>query len=128
MGSPAAKKGDKINATDVHLVQPPGPVPPVLVQHPFTGIINGSLSADVNIMGMPAAMKDSTATNTPLHLPLGGTFVKPPTNRGSIVVGSATVFINGKPAARSGDVAITCNDPTDLPVGKVVTQGTVFIG
>ena len=39
-----------------------------------------------------------------------------------------TVFINGKPAARSGDTAITCNDLVDLPVGKVVAKGTVFIG
>jgi uncharacterized Zn-binding protein involved in type VI secretion len=42
-----------------------------------------------------------------------------PTNRGTIVVGRATVFINGKPAAR--------NDPVDLPVGKVVAISTVFI-
>ena len=34
----------------------------------------------------------------------------------------------GEPAARAGDTAKTCNDPTDLPVGKVVaTPGTVFI-
>ena len=79
-------------------------------------------------MGKPAAMMNSTATNTPAHQPIGGTFVKPPANRGSIIAGSATVFINGKPAARSGDTAITCNDPVDLPVGKVVAKGTVFIG
>ena len=46
----------------------------------------------------------------------------------TIITGSATVFINGKPAARNGDTAITCNDPVDLPVGKVVAKGTVFIG
>ena len=77
-------------------------------------------------MGKPAAMMNSTATNT--HQPIGGTFVKPPANRGSIIAGSPTVFINGKPAARSGDTAITCNDPVDLPAGKVVAKGTVFIG
>jgi hypothetical protein len=31
-------------------------------------------------------------------------------------------------AARNGDTAMTCNDPVDLPVGKVVAVGTVFIG
>jgi uncharacterized Zn-binding protein involved in type VI secretion len=31
-------------------------------------------------------------------------------------------------AARNGDMAITCNDPADLPVGQVVAVGTVFIG
>jgi uncharacterized Zn-binding protein involved in type VI secretion len=38
------------------------------------------------------------------------------------------VFINGKPAARNGDKAITCNDPADLPVGTVVAASTVMIG
>jgi uncharacterized Zn-binding protein involved in type VI secretion len=125
---PAAKKGDQVTATDVHLIQPPGTAPPVSVQHPFKGIIRGNLSVNVNIMGKPAATMNSTASNTPAHLPIGGTFVKPPPNRGSIIAGSATVFINGKPAARSGDAAITCNDPADLPVGKVIAKGTVFIG
>ena len=31
-------------------------------------------------------------------------------------------------AARSGDMVMTCNDPTDLPVGKVIASGTVKIG
>ncbi len=43
-------------------------------------------------------------------------------------MGSATVKINGKMAARNGDTAITCNDPADIPVGKVVAAGTVIIG
>ncbi len=128
MGMPAAKKGDKITATDLHLIQPPGTAPPTSVQHPFKGTINGNLSANVNIMGKPAATLNSTASNTPAHQPIGGTFVNPPANRGSIIVGSGTVFVNGKPAARSGDTAITCNDLVDLPVGKVVAKGTVFIG
>jgi uncharacterized Zn-binding protein involved in type VI secretion len=37
-------------------------------------------------------------------------------------------LINGKPAARNGDPAMTCNDPADLPVGSVVAAGTVLIG
>jgi uncharacterized Zn-binding protein involved in type VI secretion len=128
VGMPAAKKGDQITAEDVHLIQPPGTAPPVPTQHPFRGIIRDKLSVNVNIMGQPAAMANSTATNTPAHLPIGGTFVKAPANRGLIVRGSATVFINGKPAARNNDVAITCNDPIDLPVGRVVAKGTVFVG
>ena len=79
-------------------------------------------------MGMPAATLNSTATNTPPHIPIGGTFVKPPSNKATIIKGSATVNINGKPAARSGDTAMTCNDPVDLPVGTVVAVGTVNIG
>jgi uncharacterized Zn-binding protein involved in type VI secretion len=128
MGQPAAKQGDQVTATDMHLIQPPAPGPPVLVPHPFTGVISGGTSGDVKIMGRPAAVQGSTADNLPPHLPLGGTFVKPPANKGTIQAGSQTVRINGKPAARSGDPAVTCNDPADLPAGTVVAAGTVLIG
>jgi|SRR5215213_8347599 len=125
---PAAKQGDKVTAVDIHPIQPPGTSPPIPVPHPFNGIIDGSLSSDVKIQGMPAATLNSTATNTPPHIPQGGTFVTPPSNRATIIKGSATVFINNKPAARSGDTALTCNDPVDAPVGTVVAVGTVNIG
>ncbi|PYQ28907.1 MAG: hypothetical protein DMF56_14645 [Acidobacteria bacterium] len=128
MGQPAAKQGDQVTALDTHIIQPPGPTSPVPVPHPFSGIIDGALSSDVNIGGAPAATLNSTATNTPPHIPIGGTFVKPPANKATIIQGSPTVFINNKPAARSGDKALTCNDPVDLPVGTVVAVGTVFIG
>jgi len=128
MGQPAARQGDRITAIDTHMIQPPGPTSPVPVPHPFSGIVDGGTSADVTIGGAAAATKDSTATNTPPHLPIGGSFVNPPSNKGTIVTGSMTVTINGKAAARAGDTAKTCNDPTDLPVGTVVAAGTVTIG
>ena len=128
MGQPAAKQGDRITAVDTHIIQPPPPATPVPVPHNFNGIIDGGLSSDVNIEGRPAATVNSTATNTPPHIPQGGTFVNPPKNKGQIIRGSATVFINGKPAARAGDTALTCNDPSDLPVGAVVAQSRVMIG
>jgi uncharacterized Zn-binding protein involved in type VI secretion len=130
MAQPAAKQGDQIMATDTHIIMipsPGGPVPTPL-PHPFAGSIDGSLSTDVTIAGKPAAVQGSTATNTPAHIPQGGPFQKPPGNRATIQTGSATVFINGKPAARNGDTALTCNDPADLPAGTVIAPGTVFIG
>lgn len=130
MGQPAAKQGDRVVATDTHVVlipSPGGPVPTPL-PHPFTGQLDGGLAADVLIEGKPAAVQGSTATNTPAHVPQGGPFQKPPSNRATIQVGSATVLVGGKPAARNGDVALTCNDPADLPVGTVVAAGTVLIG
>jgi uncharacterized Zn-binding protein involved in type VI secretion len=130
MGQPAAKKGDTVTATDIHIVMiPAGPSPvPTPLPHPFAGIIDGGLSSDVNIMGMPAATVDSTATNTPPHIPQGGPFQKPPADKATIKMGSETVKINGKKAARNGDMAETCNDPSNLPVGTVVAAGTVMIG
>jgi uncharacterized Zn-binding protein involved in type VI secretion len=133
MGLPAAKLGDQIVATDTHVVlvpEPSGPDLPTPLPHLFTGIINGALSTNVNIMGRPAATIDSTADNIPPHIPTppGKSFQRPPSNKATIKFGSTTVKINGKGAARSGDTAFTCNDPEDLPVGKVVSSGTVFIG
>jgi uncharacterized Zn-binding protein involved in type VI secretion len=127
MGQPAAKQGDQVTATDTHIIiTPPGPTVPT--PHPFAGVIDGGLSGDVNIMGKAAATVDSTASNTPPHVPIGGSFQKPPGNKATIKQGSTSVFINGKGAARSGDPAETCNDPADLPVGSVVAAGSVLIG
>lgn len=110
MGQPAAKQGDQIIATDTHIVMvpaPPGPPVPTPLPHPFIGIINGNLSADVKIMGMAAATVDSTADNTPPHIPTppGTAFQKPPANKATIKIGSPTVKINGKMAARNSDTA-----------------------
>jgi uncharacterized Zn-binding protein involved in type VI secretion len=127
MGQPAAKRGDSITALDTHLNQV-GQVTTPTPGHVFNGRIDGALSPDVTIGGQPAATVDSTATNTPPHIPLAGVFVSPPSNKGRIVRGSATVRINGKAAARAGDTAETCNDPKDMPVGTVVAAGTVMIG
>jgi len=130
MGQPAAKQGDQVMATDTHIVMipsPGGPVPTPLPS-PFVGILDGSLSSDVFIGGMAAAVQGSTATNTPAHIPSGGPFQKPPSNKAQIMLGSATVLINGKPAARNGDTAQTCNDPADLPIGQVIAVGTVLMG
>jgi uncharacterized Zn-binding protein involved in type VI secretion len=131
MGQPAAKQGDQIVGVDTHIVIVPGTPPvPTPLPHPFNGIINGNLSSDVKIMGMPAATVDSTADNTPPHIPTppGVSFQKPPSNKATIKIGSTTVKINNKAAARNGDTAETCNDPADLPVGTVVSVGTVLIG
>ena len=128
MGQPAAKQGDHVTATDYHLIQPPGPSPPLLVPHPFAGILNANLSTNVNIESNPATFLGSTATNQPPHIPSGGTFVIPPQNKGDVFSGSATVFINSKPAARSGDTVVTCNDPAPLPVGTIQATSTVLIG
>lgn len=130
MGKPAAKLGDRIVAVDTHLtIVPAGPATAVVpLPYPFNGTIDNSLSANVKVNGRPAATLGSTATNTPPHIAMGIGFQRPPSNMGRIIQGSTTVLINGKPAARAGDTAMTCNDPVDLPVGKVVAMGTVMIG
>lgn len=130
MGQPAAKQGDKVVGVDIHIYMipsPGGPVPTPLPS-PFNGILQQNLCQTVKIMGMPAATVGSIAVNMPPHMPQGGPFQKPPSNQGEIMMGSLTVKIGGKAAARAGDPAKTCNDPADMPVGSVVAVGTVLIG
>lgn len=132
MGQPAAKANDQVTGTDTHIViVPAGPAQvPTPLPHPFTGMITGGTIATVKIAGQAAAVAGSTADNQPPHIPTppGVSFQTPPTNKATIQTGSATVKIGGKAAARNGDTAMTCNDPTDQPVGKVVAAGTVSIG
>jgi uncharacterized Zn-binding protein involved in type VI secretion len=130
MGQPGAKQGDTVIATDIHIVMipsPGGPVPTPL-PHPFNGMLTGGLSSNVKIQGAPAAVVGSTADNVPPHIPQGGPFQKPPTNKGQVIVGSARVMINGKPAARNGDTVLTCADPVDAPNGKIIAVSTVMMG
>jgi uncharacterized Zn-binding protein involved in type VI secretion len=132
MPKSAAREGDLIRGTDTHVVMvPSGPsLVPTPLPHPFSGPLRGNLSRNVRIGGKPAATVGSTARNTPPHTPAspGISFQRPPANQGTIQAGSATVRINGKAAARNGDPALTCNDPAELPVGRVVATGTVRIG
>ena len=130
MGMPAAKQGDRVQAIDNHIVLVPAPqgVQPVVQPLPFNGIITGNLCNSVRIEGRMAAVLGSTALNTPSHIPIGGTFATPPTNQAQIIAGSATVLFQGKPAARTGDRANTCNDPAPAPVGTIIAQSTILVG
>lgn len=130
MGQPAAKMGDSVTATDIHIVLVPSPGGPVPTPTPlpFVGKVASECSQTVFISGQPAAVVGSMAANEPPHVPPAGTFQVPPTNQATIISGSETVMIDGKPAARNGDTALTCNDPDPLPNGKVVAVSTIFIG
>jgi uncharacterized Zn-binding protein involved in type VI secretion len=129
MGRPAAAQGDQVTGTDTHLVIVPSG-PPVTQVLPFSGRLVDGLSSDVRIQQRPAAVVGSAAVNVPPHAPIapGTAFSRPPANRGTVQSGSATVRINGKPAARAGDPVLTCNDPADLPAAAVVAAGPVRIG
>jgi uncharacterized Zn-binding protein involved in type VI secretion len=131
MGVPAANGAAHVVGVDVHIVlvpTPGGPVPTPL-PHPFSGLVDGGLVQTVKVAGQPAAVVGSTATNSPAHLPTppGVSFQRPPANRGTIMMGSPTVLVGGKPLARLGDPVLTCNDPADLPAGQIVAAGTVLV-
>lgn len=114
-------------ATDTHIVISPSGTP-TPQPFPFSGTIDAT-GARVMIGGSPVAVTGSTVTNTTPHMPPpGSSFQRPPSNRGEIIAGSLKVLVNGKGIARNGDKVMTCNDPTDMPVGTVIASGTVMIG
>src|SRR5262245_37928458 len=124
MAQPAAKQGDQVTGVDLHIVMIPAaagalvPGPPT--PHQFTGTIKDNVSSNVTINGQPAATEGSTVQGTP-HIPIGGPqFQKPPSNSGQIYTGSLRVKINGKSAARHGDMVMTCADPVDAPNGTII--------
>lgn len=127
MPQPAARQNDPVVGIDTHLLLPPSS-PPAPTPLPFSGQLMLKLSTDVLINGRPAATQGSVAQNMPPHVP-PFPFSKPPTNQGTVVIGSPTVLVNGKPLARMGDQVATCNDPVDLPV-STITAGSpdVLVG
>ena len=131
MGKPIARADDQVIAVDTHIVMVPAVAPiPTPLPHMFNGKLDGGLSTSVKANGRAVAVVGSTATNQPAHIPTppGVSFQKPPSNSGTVMLGSTNVLVQGKPVARAGDTALTCNDPANMPVGKIVAAGTVMVG
>ena len=127
---PAAKKGDEVVAVDTHIELVPAlPAPPIPTPFPhvFRGPLKEALCQKVYADDKPCATKGSKALNKP-HVPIAGPFQTPPKDKGTVKTGSSTVFMEGKAAARHGDIVETCNDPTDAPVGRIIATSTVIIG
>lgn len=112
---PAAKMMDPVMGVDVHLIQPPGPVPPLPVPHPFIGMLYDPMElapfigATVFVNGMPKATAGSEGKAVPPHIPIGGVFVPPPPgNECEMFMGSATVLFEGEPASYTALPALSC--------------------
>ena len=134
MGAPAARLTDKVKGADTHIVNVPSPsgaVPTPVPGHVFSGTLTAKGSTGIRIDGLPAAVVGTVAINVPPHVPMppGTSFVKPPSNRGTVSQGSSSVRFNGKAAARLGDLVRTCNDPKDADTSAITSgSGTVTIG
>jgi uncharacterized Zn-binding protein involved in type VI secretion len=132
MGQPAAKDGDQVVGTDTHIVLvPAGPsLVPTPLPHPFSGQLDSGLASSVKIEGKAAAVVGSTAKHSAGHVPTppGTSFQTPPSNQGSVQMGSSSVLAEGKGLARNGDTVQTCNDPGDAPTSSIVAAGTVLVG
>ncbi len=127
MGSRVAREGDRVVGLDNHIVVVSQV--PVVVPSPFTGELSGKLSSTVFIDGKAVALVGSTADNKPQHIPVGGSFMNSPANKGTVSDGSSVMFVDGVAVARDGDPVECCNDPADQDTGHVmVGSGTVYAG
>jgi len=113
---PAAKMFDPIVGVDVHIIQPPGPVPPVPIPHPHTGMLFDPMDfapfigATVKVNGIPRAVAGSGTKMIPPHIPIGGVFVKPPANDSELFMGSMTVSADGEPFGYLALPLLSCWD------------------
>jgi uncharacterized Zn-binding protein involved in type VI secretion len=129
MGQPAAVSGDQVNAVcSLHLMPNPAtgapqPSPPL----PFGAPVTLGVCATVLVCGSPAVVVGASGLNTPPHAGLhpADPFFAPPAQGAVIAAGSSTVQFSGTPAARSGDSATCCGQPTGTLVGSAAT---VLIG
>lgn len=113
---PGAKHFDPVLGIDVHVIQPPPPAPPLPVPHPHTGIVFDPMDyapfigGTVKVGGLQRAQAGSETKMIPSHIPIGGTFLKPPGNEGEVFMGSSTVAVDGDAFTYLGLPVITCQD------------------
>jgi uncharacterized Zn-binding protein involved in type VI secretion len=125
---PIAKQDDQVVGVDTHILMIPSPGGPVPTPTPmpFAGKLDGNLSSSVYIDDKPVALVDSEASNTPPHIPTGGPFQKAPSDKGKVMTGSSSVFVDNRAVARNTDTVNTCNDPADAPNGTIIAVGMVM--
>jgi RHS repeat-associated protein len=68
------------------------------------------LGASVKINGLPRGVAGSNGQALPPHIPMGGPFMKPPSNESEIFMGSATVVVDGDPQSFLALPVLTCQD------------------
>lgn len=129
MGQPAVVAGDRVTGScAVHQIPNPatGAPQPAPSPLPFSAPLTTSLATTVVTGGKAAAVQGSSGLNSPAHVGLHGTdpFFAPLRQEGEILAGSATVLLEGRPAARTGSAARLCATP-----GQVSgSQTSVLIG
>ncbi len=128
MGTPAAVMGDRIVATcAIHLIPGAAGAPVKSPPLPFSSPLLQGLATKVLICGKPAAVQGSSGLNQPPHAGLHSAdpFMVPAGQQGRVTMGSATVLIEGKPAAKTGSVCTVCGQ---MPGQLIGSAATVLIG
>jgi RHS repeat-associated protein len=114
----AAKHMDPLVGVDIHIIMIPSPVGPIPtpLPHPHVGMLFDPmdyvpmLGASVWINGLPRGVAGSNGQALPVHIPMGGPFMKPPSNESEIFMGSATVVVDGDPQSFLAMPVLSCQD------------------
>lgn len=131
MGVAAGILGDKIvGACPAHLMVGPMGAPVKSPPLPFSAPVTLMTATKVMIMNKLALVVGSKGLNLPPHIPPAihpsDPSMPPPMQFGLVMVGSPTVLIEGKPAAKLGSKCSLC---TGVPLGNLVATGMkVLIG
>jgi len=128
MGQPAVTMNDRINGScATHQVPSPTGAPMPGPPFPFSAPLTLGLAMTVQVGGKPAAVQGSSGLNTPPHVGLHASdpYMAPPTQIGRVLVGSATVQFEGKPAAYTGCQTSIC---FNVPGAVTGTAATVQVG
>ncbi|MGH8930855.1 MAG: PAAR domain-containing protein [Egibacteraceae bacterium] len=128
MGTPAAVMGDRIVATcAIHLIPGAAGAPVKSPPLSFSSPLRQGLATKVLIGGKPAAVQGSSGLNQPSHAGLHASdpFTVAMTQQGTVALGSATVLIENKPAAKTGSPCTVCGQ---MPGELIGSAATVLIG
>lgn len=111
MGQPAAVAGDRIVGTCAgHQVPSPAGNPTAGPPMPFSAPVTQGAASSVLIAGTPALVQGATGLNQPPHTGLHASdpHAVPAAQQGRVVTGSATVHLEGTPAAHAGSQTTMC--------------------
>ena len=130
MSQPAVKLNDRImgQCATHQIPSPTGAPMPSPAPLPFSAPITLGLTTTVMVEGTPAAVQGSSGFNTPPHTPplhASDPHFAPPTQEGRVMVGSGTVFFDGKPAAYTGCSVSIC---FQLPGQVTGSASKVLVG
>ncbi len=134
----ASKWYDPVLGVDIHIILVPTPVGPVPtpLPNPFVGMVFdpagmvfavgfGAATGGVSftlVNSLPVTNTGTGATNklTLPHLPIPGPFQIPPSDSADLMFGGLQVHFGGSHVVRLGDVALSCNDPVEMPTSTVL--------
>ncbi|MFE0752547.1 RHS repeat-associated core domain-containing protein [Inquilinus sp. NPDC058860] len=106
---------DPVIGVDIHMIQPPGPVPPVPVPHPYIGLVFDVFDylpifgSTIKVNNLHRAIAGTEGKAIPPHIPIGGVFVPPlPWNEHENFMGSLTVGFDDDAATYLALPALSC--------------------